>query len=118
NEIAVAAKTKGGGGNGNNRVAEDEITTASGKPSMQIGSSVKKISVGPNPNNGNFWFSVNGIEKETIATLYTIEGKQINQFRIVNLQQQQVSGLPSGIYLLKVAGFETQKIIVNGGGMI
>ena len=72
--------------------------------------------MGPNPNNGNFFFSVNGIEKETIATLYTIDGKQIKQFRVVNLQQQNVNGIRSGIYLLKIPGFETQKIIVNGGG--
>ena len=59
---------------------------------------------------------INGIEKETVATLYTIDSKQIKQFRVVNLQQQQVSGLRTGIYLLKVPGFDTQKIIVNGGG--
>jgi hypothetical protein len=60
--------------------------------------------------------AVNGIEKETIATLYTIDGKQISQFRVVNLQQQKVSNVRTGIYLLKIPGFETQKIIVNGGG--
>jgi hypothetical protein len=76
----------------------------------------QKITVGPNPNNGNFWFSINGIEKETIATLYTIDGKQISQFRVVNHQQRQVNNIQTGIYLLKVPGFETQKIIVNGGG--
>ena len=42
--------------------------------------SSRKLTVGPNPNNGNFWFTVNGIDKETIATLYTIDGKQIKQF--------------------------------------
>ena len=70
----------------------------------------------PNPNNGNFRFSINGSEKETIATLYTIDGKQIGQFRMINLQQQKVSSIRTGIYLLKIPGFETQKIIVNGGG--
>jgi len=34
----------------------------------------------------------------------------------VNLQQQQVNNMRTGIYLLKIPGFETQKIIVNGGG--
>lgn len=48
-------------------------------------------------------------------TLYTIDGKQINQFRVVDLQQQKVNNLPRGIYLLNVPGFEMQKIIVNGG---
>ena len=120
NIIAVPDKTKGGGGNGgggngNNRVADDDITSINGKPT-QFNSLSKKITVGPNPNKGNFWFTVNGIEKETIATLYTIDGKQIQQFRIVNHQQQKVNNIRTGIYLLKVPGFETQKIIVNGGG--
>jgi hypothetical protein len=116
NVIAVPGKTKGGGsGNGNNRTA-DEMTTVSGKPIMQTNSLAQKITVGPNPNNGNFWFSITGIEKETVVTLYTIDGKQINQFRVVNLQQQQVKNLRSGIYLLKVPGFDTQKIIVNSAG--
>ena len=117
NVIAVPGKTKGGGGgNGNpNNSTTDDMTTVNGKPMMQTGSLTQKITVGPNPNNGNFWFTVNGINKETIVTLYTIEGKQINQFRVVNLQQQHVNNLRSGIYLLKVPGFETQKIIVNGG---
>ena len=114
NEISVAGKSKGGGGNNNNLSAEEVITTTVKSKMPEVNS--QKIAVGPNPNNGNFWFTVNGIEKETIATLYTIDGKQIKQFRIVNLQQQQVSNIRTGIYLLKVPGFETQKVIVNGGG--
>ena len=124
NEIAITAKTNGGnagGGNGgggnphNNTLADTTATTAPAKTITQV-NTTKKITVGPNPNNGNFWFSVNGIKQEIIATLYTVDGKQINQFRVMNVQQQQVSGLKSGIYLLKVPGFETQKIIVNGQG--
>lgn len=114
NVISVAGKNKGGGNN--NREVGDDITAVNGKTLAQANSSTQKISVGPNPNNGNFWFSVNGIEKETVATLYAIDGKQIKQFRVVNLQRQQVSNIRAGIYLLKVPGFETQKIIVNGGG--
>ena len=118
NVISVPGKTKGGGGGPNNREASDiVITTAvSAKRIPQANTTAKKVTVGPNPNNGNFWFSVNGIEKETIATLFTIDGKQVNQFRIANLQQQHVTGIRTGIYLLKIPGFETQKIIVNGGG--
>ena len=118
NVVAVPGKTKGGGGgngNGNNSTLDGEITTTTRKQNSQI-NTVKKITVGPNPNNGDFWFSVNGIEKETIATLYTIDGKKINQFRIVNSQQQHVNNLRNGIYILKVAGFEAQKIIVNTSG--
>jgi hypothetical protein len=118
NEIAVPGKTKGGGGggNGNNLTMTDETATVSGKTITQINSLVKKITVGPNPNNGNFWFTVSGIDKETLATLYTIDGKQLNQFRIKNLQQQQVNGLRSGIYFLKVLGMDAFKITVQGGG--
>ena len=118
NEIAVPGKTKGGGGggNGNNLTMTYETATVSGKTITQINSLTKKITVGPNPNNGNFWFTVIGIEKETLATLYTIDGKQLKQFRVKNLQQQQVNGLRSGIYFLKVPGMDAFKITVQGGG--
>ena len=119
--IAVASKTKGGGGGNphNNINTDSTITTmAYGKVFPQNNTLDKKITVGPNPNNGNFWFIVNGIQKETIATLYTIDGKQISQFRVVNLQQQQINNIRTGIYLLKIPGFETQKIIVNGNGSV
>jgi len=116
NEIVVPGKTKGGGGgNGNNLTMIDETATVSGKAMTQINSLTKKITVGPNPNNGNFWFTISGIEKQTEATLFSIDGKQLKQFRLNNLQQQQVNGLRNGIYLLKVPGFEPQKIIVQGG---
>jgi len=74
----------------------------------------KRIIVGPNPNNGNFWFNVTGIEKETVATLYTIDGKIIKQLRVANLQRQQMSGLANGMYILKVEGLEPFKIVVQG----
>ena len=114
NIISVAAKTKGVKGGGNNLLTttDEELLTA--KPANTITASLSKVVVGPNPNNGNFWFRVNGMEKETTATLYTIDGKMIQQFRVSNMQQQNVNGLRTGIYLLKIPGFETQKIIVNG----
>ena len=111
NMISVAGKSKGGNGNNNNLVGEEVIVATTNRGVSQPTS--QKITVAPNPNNGNFWFSVGGIEKETVATLYTIDGKQIKQFRVVNMQQQQVNGIRTGIYLLKVPGYETQKIIVN-----
>ena len=116
--IAVVSKTKGGGGNPhNNTITDTTVTTmAYGKVFPQNNTLDQKITVGPNPNNGNFWFSVSGIDKETLATLYTIDGKQLKQFRINNLQREQVSGLRSGIYLLKVPGMEAFKITVQGGG--
>jgi len=117
---AVPGKTKGGGSGGGNphniTNTDSTITTiASGKIITQNNATLQKITVGPNPNNGNFWFRVSGIDKETFATLYTIDGKQFKQFRVNNLQRQQVSGLRSGIYLLKVPGMEAFKITVQGG---
>jgi hypothetical protein len=114
NEIAIAGKSKNGGNN--TREVSDDVTAVNEKSISKTNSLNQKITVGPNPNNGNFWFSVTGIEKETVATLFYIDGKQIKQFRIVNLRQQQVTGLRSGMYLLQIPGFETQKIIVSGGG--
>jgi hypothetical protein len=120
NVIVIAAKTKGGGGSGNphnNTIADTTMTTmAYGKVFPQNNTLDQKITVGPNPNNGNFWFTVSGIKKETLATLYTIDGKQLKQFRVKNLQQQQVSGLRSGFYLLKVPEMDAFKITVLGGG--
>jgi hypothetical protein len=103
--INVAGKTKaagggnGGGGNGNNREMNDVAEV--------------KVTVGPNPNNGNFWFTISGIEKETTATLFTIDGKVMKQFKVFNMQQEKIYGLSTGVYMLKVQGLETVKIIVQ-----
>jgi hypothetical protein len=104
--ISVAGKTKGatgggngGGGNGNNRMMDDVAEA--------------KITVGTNPNNGNFWFVVSGIEKETTATLYTIDGKVMKQFKVFNMQQEKIYGLSAGMYLLNVPGMKAVKIIVQ-----
>ena len=75
-----------------------------------------KLTVGPNPNNGNFWFRVSGIDKETFVTLYTMDGKILKQFRVTDLQQQQVSGLKSGTYILKVEGLPSFRVIVQSEG--
>lgn len=120
--IAIAGKTSGGGGNGggggnphNNRTTDStETMTTYSKGKYQPGSLINKITVGPNPNYGNFWFSVSGIEKETAAELYTLDGKLLKTFRVVNQRQQYVSGLRSGLYLLKVQGRETVKVVVQG----
>jgi hypothetical protein len=118
NVISVPGKLKGksGGGNNNNLTSTDGEETLKARPVNSFANqNTSKITVGPNPNNGNFWFSVNGIEQETIATLYTIDGKQVRQLKIANLRQQQVNNLKGGIYILKVPGIDPQKIIVNAG---
>ena len=93
---AVAAR----GGNAGNREMSDAVSEA-------------KVIVGPNPNNGNCWFVVSGIEKETTAALFTIDGKVLKQFKVFNRQQEKINGLSTGIYLLRVQGLETVKIIVQ-----
>jgi hypothetical protein len=90
------------------------VATASKAVMSAPSESAKKITVGPNPNNGNFWFTVGGIEKEATAIIYTADGKALRQLRVVNLQRQQVSGLTSGIYILKVDGLQPFRIIVQG----
>ena len=121
NVIAVAAKTSGGGGNGgggngggnpNNNTMAARSIMADAKSSTASA----KITVGPNPNYGNFWFTVSGLAKETPAALYTIDGKLIKQFRVVNMQQQPVNDLSAGIYILKVPGYNATKIVVQGDG--
>ena len=115
---SVSGKGKKGNGNNNIREAgtEGNSESVSVKGMMPTGTPViKKITVGPNPNNGNFWFIVSGIEKETSATLYTIDGKILKQCRVFNLTQYHVNGLQGGMYLLKVPGMDAFRIIVQGG---
>ena len=76
----------------------------------------KKLTVGPNPNNGNCWFIVSGISRQTTASLFTIDGKMLSQFKVDNLQQQKITDLRSGIYILKVEGLQPFRIIVQGAG--
>jgi hypothetical protein len=110
---------KGGGKKGNlNIISTDTVqTTATNKKILSKETNMTaKLTVGPNPNNGNFWFTVNGIERETFATLYTMDGKILKQFRVMNLQQQQVNGLKSGIYILKVEGLRSFRVVVQTDG--
>lgn len=71
-----------------------------------------KFMVGPNPNNGNFWFIINGLEKETTVSLFTADGKPVKQFQVSSRQRQLVNGVPNGIYLLQASGFESFKVVV------
>jgi len=110
----VDGKTKAGGGK-NNTIQNADTMTTSAKASLQSDDSpIQKITVGPNPNNGNFWFTVRGIEKETAAMLYSIDGKILKQFKVTNGRQEHVTGLSHGIYILKVDGLQSYRIIVQG----
>lgn len=116
----VAPKAKGGGnggggnGNGNNREMNVDMA---GKPAPTTTTELQaKITVGPNPNNGNFWFIVSGIDKETSATLLSIDGRIIRQFKVVNQKQYPVNNLSNGTYLLKVPGLDAFKVMVQGSG--
>lgn len=115
-DIKSVGKAKGGGngGGGNGNGGGGNNKSAIGEEVMEITS--PKITFGPNPNNGNFWFIVSGLQKETSATLYSIDGKPLKQFRVTNQQQQHVNGLSNGIYLLKVEGMNAVKVMVQGSG--
>jgi hypothetical protein len=116
-DVKIYAPKVGGGKKGGgspNIINTDTIQTIAGKLTQQKNMTAK-LTVGPNPNNGNFWFRVTGINQETFATLYTIDGKIVKQFRVADLQQQQVSGLKSGVYILKVEGIPSFRIIVQSG---
>jgi hypothetical protein len=117
-DVKAFVPKSGGGKKGLNIINPDTIQTIAGTNNLlnkQVDMTAK-LTVGPNPNNGNFWFTVNGIERETFATLYTMDGKILKQFRIMNLQQQQVIGLRSGIYILKVEGLKSFKVVVQTDG--
>jgi hypothetical protein len=113
---SVTGKVKKGNGNIITlNETTDTLLVAARIQSSESETVSQGITVGPNPNNGNFWFTVNGIEKETLASLYTIDGKSVQQFRVTNLQRQQVNGLRNGIYILKIDGLKVVRIVVQGG---
>ena len=72
------------------------------------------LTVGPNPNNGYFFFSIEGISNPVTVNLYTVDGKMMGSFKVNNAQRQQVSGLANGFYILKAAGLEPFKVLVQG----
>jgi len=113
-------KGKKGPGSNNTVNADTVLTSGANKKDVTPNQSMAaaQLVAGPNPNYGNFWFALNGISKETVVTLYTIDGKITKQFRAANSQHQQVSGLRSGLYILKADGIEAIKIIVQNGGGI
>jgi hypothetical protein len=117
-DVKTFVPKSSGGKKGLNIINTDTVQTIAGtfNSSNKQTDMAAKLTVGPNPNNGNFWFSVNGIERETFATLYTMDGKILKQFRVLNLQQQQVSGLKSGIYILKVDGLKSFRVVVQTDG--
>lgn len=73
-----------------------------------------KWTVGPNPNNGYFFFSIEGIKEQIPVVLFTVDGKIIGNYKVNNGQRQQVSGLKNGMYILKAAGMEAFKVLVQG----
>jgi hypothetical protein len=106
------------GPGGHNLINTDTTvpTTANKNGLFNEKNSMPRLNVGPNPNNGNFWFTVSGIEKETMASLYTIDGKALKQFHVFNFQQQYVNDLRSGVYILKVEGLQPFRIVVQSDG--
>jgi len=119
-DVKIFAPKIGGkkGGGSPNVINTDTIQTIAGTMNLSNKQTdmTAKLTVGPNPNNGNFWFTVKGIERETFATLYTMDGKILKQFQVMNLQQQQVTGLRSGIYILKVEGLKSFRVVVQADG--
>jgi hypothetical protein len=100
-------------------VAFSEITAESSEESAQHEKMLtKKFVVGPNPNNGNFWFIINDIDSEITVSLFTVDGKPLKQFQVNSMQRQQVNAIPNGVYLLKAPGFETFKVIVAGSSVV
>ena len=70
-------------------------------PVRVIENSKRSISIYPNPTNGLLSIASSILKKgDYSSTLYTIEGKELMQ--IVGERTIDISGLPSGVYLLKI----------------
>lgn len=105
---------KGGGGGKGKPGALANINSSSVMEEVII--TQPRLTVGPNPNNGYFFFSLDGIMQPKAVVLYTIDGKIIGQYKVSNNQRQQVSGLRNGLYILKAEGIEPFKVMVQGSG--
>jgi Secretion system C-terminal sorting domain len=73
------------------------------------------MQVWPVPAVGFFNVSVNGLPKPDVLQVLDMSGRLVKQFTIQNQTQQQVSGLPTGTYFVKLASDNTvgQKVIVQ-----
>lgn len=106
-DIKLLAPKSGKGKPNNNATLTDA-------KQRELVSAQPKLTVGPNPNNGNFFFIVDGLDQPTTVELYAIDGKVISRFTVTNMQRQQVNGLKAGVYILKVTNKQLlQKIIVQ-----
>lgn len=114
-EAILTVNVKSGGKGGGNPHGLSANTTTEKMMSGELVSE-PKLTVGPNPNNGYFFFSLEGISKPTAVTLFTMDGKLIGQYKVTNGQRQQVNGLRNGIYLLKAEGIQVFKVMVQGNG--
>lgn len=114
-EAILTVNVKGGGKGGGNPHGLSANTTTEKMMSEELVSE-PKLTVGPNPNNGYFFFSLEGISKPTAVTLFTMDGKLIGQYKVTNGQRQQVNGLRNGMYLLKAEGMQVFKVMVQGSG--
>ncbi len=68
---------------------------------------LKPLNIYPNPTDGII--KISGLDKSEYATLYSLSG-----LLLVNKQVQDnldISGFDSGVYLLNIKGYQTQKII-------
>ena len=70
----------------------------------------------PNPSNGNFTVYFTDLEKGYSIEIYSILGKKVFEKSAITTQNNTVSQLQSGVYLVKITkGSETvvKKVIVN-----
>jgi Secretion system C-terminal sorting domain len=106
NEQSITPKSKGKPVN----AAANKSTT----PQIELLNEAA-MTVGPNPNNGNFFFNITGITEPVAVALYTADGKLVQTFKVNNNQRQQVNGMKAGVYILKTSNnsLPVQKIIVQ-----
>lgn len=73
------------------------------------------MQVWPVPAVGFFNVNINGLTKADVLQVLDMNGRLVKQFTIQNQTQQQVSGLPAGIYYIKLASdnIAGQKVIIQ-----
>ena len=80
--------------------AKDIVTSILDEP-------LKPLGVYPNPTKGKF--RINGLEKTSVMTLYSLTGQSLIQVEVV--REANISGLDKGVYIMNIHGYQPTKVV-------
>ena len=109
-------------GGSNSRIIKYNINTETttvfgGFTNLLNSEFIKGVTISPNPNSGIFFINVESFKTTASATLYDIEGKELNSYTLQKGENKiQKEGLATGTYLVKLnvdGQSETKQLIIK-----